>query len=174
MREIRGGNFSHAYHAREKYGIAVEGGLLVIDEDTHFLGSNFAQAAPHTPIFDVRNGARLILSDCNAVNVTLPDSMLPGDFTGNNAQVVPTETGNPDRPTVNCLHACSKCATFTKRLREDIASGAWAAGATILDVKEGARVRRADAGRAAADVAEIEAENAAAIARIAALPRAGE
>lgn len=174
MREILGGNFSHGYAGqRAKYGIPEEGGLLVIDEDTIFRESNFAAAQPHTPVFDVRNGARLILRDCNAVNVTLPDEMAPGDFTGNNAQVVPLETGNPDRPTINGLHECEKCATFVKALRADIASGAWAAGATIIDSKASARIRRKDAAKVAADVAEIATENDAAVARIAALPRAG-
>ena len=169
---IIGGNFSAGYHARAKYGIPEENGLLVIDQDTRFVGSNFAQASAHTRVFDVRNGARLILRDCNAVNVTLPDEMAPGDFTGNNAQVVALETGNPDRPTINGLCPCEKCATFVRALRADIASGAWNAGATIIDVKASARIARLDAEAVAADVAFIVAENAEAVARIVALPRA--
>lgn len=169
MREIRGGNFSHAYHAREKYGIPIRDGLLVIDRDTLFIGSNFAAASPHTPVFSVAPGARLVLRDCNAVNVTLPDEIAPGDFTGNNAQVVPLETGNPDRPFINGLHPCEKCAPFVKALRADIASGAWAAGATIIDAKESARILRKDAKAVADAVAEIEAENAEAVANVAAL-----
>lgn len=171
MRVINGGNFSGAYHAKGKYGVTVANGLLVIDSDTKFISSNFSQPVPHSRVFDIRNGARLILSNCNAVNVTLPDEMRPGDFTGNNAQVVPTETGNPERPTVNLLCECAKCSTYRAALVDAIEPvgpgrpGAWGAGATIIDIKASARERRKDPAKVAADVAAQVAGNAAALAR---------
>lgn len=167
MREpIIGGNFSHAYHDRQKYGIPIEGGLLVIDEDTTFVGSNFIQAEPHTPVFSVRNGARLVLQDVNAVNVTLPDEMAPDDFTGNNAQVVTTATGNPERPTVNLLHECTTCACFVKVLRANLRGFVDARGRILLARhKQAARARRLNPSLAASDLAELQAENAAALAR---------
>ncbi len=137
----------------------------IIDEDTRFEGSNFCQAVPHTQVFEIRNGARLVLSEVNAVNVTLPDEMLPGDFTGNNAQIVPTGTGNPERPTINLLHECDKCATFVKAVRQAIEDGAWQAGATIIDVKAVARELREDAEQVEDCLVALEDENMAALAK---------
>lgn len=155
MRLIQGGNYSWTRGA----SLPIE-----VTEDTAFVGTNFCQKAPHTPVFQVDPGVRLVLENVNAVNVTLPDEMAPDDFTGNNAQVIPTETGNPERPTVNLLHECEKCATFTHALREEIASGRWRQNGRIVRVKGAARRRRGGL-QGQADLAAIRAENMAALAK---------
>ena len=112
-------------------------------------------------------------NDVNAVNVTLPDELDPEDFTGNNAQIVSTPTGNSERPTLNLLHECATCATFMKVLRENIGRHKDAKGRVLVAAHKGAaRARRLNAVRAAADVADIAAENAAALAKWA--PKAGD
>lgn len=166
MRVLRGGNFSHAYNDREKYRVAIDGGRLVISEDTMFVGSNFSQAQPHTAAFDVRNGARLVLEDCNLVNVTVPDGAeIHG---GNLAHVIPTETGNPARPTVNLLHECGKCASARKELASRIANGTLPKDETGRirhdSLKGDFRARRAGPS-AADDLTAHVAENAAALAK---------
>ena len=153
MREVHGKNFSHTR------GVNLP---IVISEDTLFAGTNFAQKHPHTRVFGVRNGARLVLRDVNAINVTLPDEMRPGDFTGNNAQVETIPTGNEERPSLNLLCECEKCAPYTEDLRESIKSGAWRAGATVIDVKAAARIRRQDPLKVAAAIKARQDENMAA------------
>ena len=93
------GNYSHAR------GVAYP---IQIDKDTIYEDANFAQEAPHTDIFSVAPGVVITFVNCNLVNVTVPDgAQIHG---GNLAQVVPTETGNKDRPTVNLLCVCEKCS----------------------------------------------------------------
>jgi hypothetical protein len=136
-----------------------------IEEDTVFVGTHFLQRDPHTAIFEIVTGARLVFrGNCDCVNVTLPDEVAPGDFTGNNAQGTAVETGNPDRPTVFLLCECEKCSTFQTSLVETIRSGAWDAGATIIDVKAAARLRRDRPLDIEADVQRQVTENAAALA----------
>ena len=138
---------------------------IIIDEDTHFIRTTFTQAVPHTPIFEVRNGARLILEGVMAANVTLPDEMSPDDFTGYNVQGVDTPTGNPRRPTVKLFHECTTCACFIKVLRANLRTFMHANGRVLIARhKEAARVRRLDAVQASLDLADLVAENAAALA----------
>ena len=70
MRLIPKGNFSAG---RVPYPI-------IIAEDTTYLRANFSQPTPHTGIFAVAPGVRLVFGDpaddskgCNLVNVTVPE-----------------------------------------------------------------------------------------------------
>lgn len=139
---------------------------LRIEEDTTFVGTMFAQEHPHTPIFEVAPGARVVFrANPNCVNVTLPDSVRPEDFTGNNQQGTSVPTGNPEIPTVFQFCECSKCATFETAFEDAHRSGAWDAGATIIDLKASARLRREDHALVEADVAKQVAANVAALSR---------
>lgn len=103
---VEGGNFAYTR------GVAYP---IVVDQDTTFVGANFMQERPHTEgVFDVRPGVVLTLTDCNLVNVTVPDgAVIDG---GNGIHGEPTETGDKDRPTVFLLCECEKCACYRKVL----------------------------------------------------------
>ena len=141
---------------------------IVIAEDTEFVLANFAQASPHTAgIFDVAPGVLLRLVGCNLVNVSVPDG---AEIVGGNlAHVVPTETGDPARPTINLLHDCSLCASAWREINEGIEFGDLPkdASGTILhhEMKERYRARRDFEMLVEADVSDLQASNDAALAK---------
>jgi len=136
-------------------------------EDTTFVGTNFAQEAPHTAVvFAIAPGVRVVFESdldsgpCNLLNVTIPDEVAPEDI-GNvqNAQTVQVATGNPDRPYIPCHAEDEATATFTAALLEEIASGRWATHHRLGLVKAAARARRRDVAVKAADLAALVASN---------------
>lgn len=131
---------------------------IVISEDTTFKLTNFTQAVPHTAIFELAEGVKLRFESCNLVNVTVPDGA--EIFSSNNVQVVPVETGDKNRPTINTLHDCDKCASFTKVLREEITKGEWQKHHRLDLIKPLAREVRKDLTLTAQYVDEIKVENA--------------
>lgn len=165
MRTISGGNFSAGYAQRGKYGVPIRGGLLLIAEDTTFVGSNFCAASPHSAVFDLSPGVRLVLEGCNLVNCTVPDGAEVHG--GNLAHLIPTPTGNRDRPTVNLLHDCDKCASARRVLVDRIAAGTApkdATGRIRHDLlKDAFRARRESAS--AEDIVWQRASNTDALAR---------
>lgn len=167
MRVIPGGNLSWAFHKKEKYGFPIDAtGKIHIAQDTRFIGTNFSQKAPHTPLFDVAPGALVIFEECNLVNATVPDGAVV--IGGNLAHVVPAETGNPDRPTLNLLCECEKCACARAELAERIESRTLpkdGKGRVLHHaLKETYRARRLSPKKAA-DLAAHVADNEAALAR---------
>ena len=154
-----GGNYS--YSRGVSYPIPVT-------EDTEYRLANFCQQTPHTAgIFDVAPGVLLRLVGCNLVNVSVPDGA--EIIGGNLAHVVPTETGNPDRPTINLLHDCSLCASAWREINEGIEFGDLPkdASGVILhnEMKERFRARRDFEALVEADVSDLQASNDAALAK---------
>jgi hypothetical protein len=203
MLVIRGGNYAYtrvgysclipvglptpAFYVRTGRFLQVPGGPrmeewqflgypIVLDQDTVFLGTNFAQQYPHTEgVFQIEPGVRVVfgilvdglvaeLATVNLENVTIPDEVAPEDI-GNihNAQLVYTDTGNPDFPVLATLHECPKCVTFVRAVREEIVAGRFQRHRCLGLVKPIARGRRQDLAQADADLDFIKAENAAAL-----------
>lgn len=158
MRVVEGGNFAYTR------GVAYP---IVVSEDTEYRGSNFAQAAPHTTIFLVAMDVRVRFVECNLVNVTVPDG---AEIVGGNlAHIVPTETGNPERPIINLLHECEKCSSAVMELRDGIESSDLPKDETgrILHhaLKDRFRARREFEMLAESDIFDIQTENDAALVR---------
>ncbi len=151
---------------------AFPGYPIRITEDTEFRETNFAQESPHTAIFDVVPQGLvnpvLRLVECNLTNVTVPDG---AEIVGGNlAQVVRTETGNPERPFVNLLCECPKCPPAVMEIRDIIAEKdpeCFDEHGRFLHhrVKERVRVRRDFEALVEADVLDIQNENDAALAK---------
>lgn len=140
---------------------------LVIDGDTEFRGTNFAQESPHTEIFSVVAAPGSLVNpvlrfvDCNLVNVRVPDG---AEIVGGNlAHVVPTETGDKDRPIVSLLHECEKCASAWRELNDAIEAGDLPKDASgrILhhEMKGRYAARREFEGLVEADIEDVRASN---------------
>ena len=151
----------------------IPGGLIRIEEDTEFRGSNFAQPEPHTVVFEIVSAGLVNpvvrFVECNLVNVTVPDG---AEIVGGNlAQVVPTETGDKDRPTVNLLHECDKCASAVMEIRDAIESKDLPKDekGRILHhaMKDRFRARRDFEALVEADVLDVQTENDEALAKFA-------
>jgi hypothetical protein len=162
---------------------------IVITEDTTFHGCSFAQMEPHTDgIFDIKPGVRVCFgipepkdqqeaneSHCNLMNVKVPDGVEV--YGGNLAQVHRTETGNPERPVINLLCDCDKCAPVRPVIQEilstedpEICRDKW--GRWIHDhpghdnhVKAAVRERRKSPELVAEHAGQIAFENAEALSK---------
>lgn len=150
------GNFS--YTRGVKYPI-------VVAEDTLFLGCNFAQAAPHTAIFDVKPGVAVRFEECNLVNVTVPDGVeIVG---GNGRHLVSVPLVGQVKPATNLLCECNKCCTYTAELQARLAAGTCPKDATgrvvHSSLKDGARARRLNSTTLSADRTKAANDNAAAM-----------
>lgn len=165
------GNYSHAYAAmRGKYGVPERNGLLTIAADSHFIECNFSQALPHTPVFDLVAGVRLVLEECNLVNVSVPDGAEV--IGGNLAHIVTIQAGDAllgEKAYTNLLHECAACACARQEMQECLnGTKAWirdAKGRVLHhEMKERFRLRRLGA-RAPADLTKHRAENDAVVTR---------
>lgn len=133
-------------------------------EDTQFgegpRGPNFEQAVPHSPIFQVAPGVRLVFEAGRFVNCQLPDEVAPEDIGDvQNCQQKVIATRDPARPFVIGHAEDETTATFTRALQEEIASGRWKAHRRLGLVKAAARERRLDPAVRAADLDAIVAKN---------------
>lgn len=156
------GNFSRT--RRISYPIRVE-------EHTLFKACNFAQASPHTVIFDPAPGVLLTFEECNLLNVSVPDGAII--IGGNLLQGIRRETGNPERPDVMTLCDCEKCAcvrpTIQKILKTKLCrdeKGRW----LHHRLKEIVRERRSYPELLMKDQAQIFWENEAAVSKWSILP----
>ena len=139
-----------------------------ITEDTTFGvagvgGPNFNQAAPHTVLFSVAPGVRVVFRKGNFINCRLPETD-PDDL-GNIQNIQGSLVQSPDRTDrfVRVLAEDETTATFTKALEEEVRSGRWDQHRCLGRVKEAARARREDPKVAEADLAELVAANEAAL-----------
>ncbi len=141
------------------------------DGDVAFIdGVNFSQAIPHTDLFEVDPSVSvLIFRNCNLINVTVPDGAIIDG--GNPAQMIPTATGNRNRPYANLLCEDVTCAAVHPILRPICAAQDrryWANGRLQHHLlKPLYRARRTDPVRATEDLTAIRAENAARLAELA-------
>jgi hypothetical protein len=152
---------------------------LTIDEDTTFENCNFSQEKPHTDgVFKVADGAKVVFVDCTLVNVRIPDG---AEIHGGNARHLIRDEGAG----VNLLCECEKCCSYFGELQDAIAEQAaereasHARGdreiATTTEcfdgrrwlhhaIKERTKIRREFEALVEADVADVKALNAAAVA----------
>lgn len=153
---------------------------IEIAHDVIFLGCNFAQRLPHTPLFVVAPGVRVCFGDptpqgqreanlgiCNLVNVTLPDGVEV--YGGNPAQLEYVVTENPDLPLVSLLHDCPKCHVVRPIIQEILEFGNRGAfrdqyGRWLHhELKPHYRARRLDPDASRGHANQIRAENAIAM-----------
>ena len=157
MLTVNRGNYAHTR------GIIA----VAVHEDTHYIGTNFAQAEPHTDLFLVAPGVTVTFEECNLVNCTVPDGAII--IGGNLSHGTMADTGNPERPQVRLLCECEKCACCRQEM-QDCTDGkcGWVKDekGRILhhEMKERFRGRR-QGPKKNADGVKHRAENAAALAK---------
>jgi hypothetical protein len=171
VRRVDGGNFSWVRTDERTPASRRVAYPIRIEVDTHFVRSNFAQERPHTAIFELVDGARLVLEECNLVNVTVPDGA--EILGGNLVHLERVAVEDPERPLRHLLHECDKCAAAHRELVEVLLEDRDGdRGAALKDekgrvlhhiAKERFRARREDVLVASEDLAQLRAGNEVAL-----------